>query len=428
MTLNTVVSNLFVPVLTYKYIKMKKKYKNKNKVGVNDPCPCGAKKSDGTPIKYKKCCLLKQPSFSNEEIEKIKSAFIKKDLEIKMEKDSLEKKGIFINYVKPIDWINPKSKKSSKVWAIGNRVFYDRPEHETFHEFIIDYLKKYVLGYDWWKEQLEAQQKHFLFKCFIKSDEWSKKNATKDNQVDEHTWYAITDGWIKTLSSLAFDICSLEHTLQLPEHIIHRLKNYNEYQGAHYEIAIAAIFSRLGCEINFLDKEKISTPHCEFIATHIETGVSVAVEVKSRQKSGVKHAQGKMDYKKSLKGDVHKLLNSALKQNPKNKPFIIFIDVNAPLTPKMSLENKPWIKDVQKIMHTYPETTIQKPEEYSAIFFTNFSSHYDEEKESSPNEYLAVIPFYSIYPIQNDRFRNMLWEAVQHYGFVPNITKDKKII
>ena len=25
------------------------------KVGRNDPCPCGAKKSDGTPIKYKKC-------------------------------------------------------------------------------------------------------------------------------------------------------------------------------------------------------------------------------------------------------------------------------------------------------------------------------------------------------------------------------------
>jgi len=25
------------------------------KVGRNDPCPCGAKKTDGTPVKYKKC-------------------------------------------------------------------------------------------------------------------------------------------------------------------------------------------------------------------------------------------------------------------------------------------------------------------------------------------------------------------------------------
>lgn len=28
---------------------------NKNKIGRNDPCPCGAKKPDGTPVKYKKC-------------------------------------------------------------------------------------------------------------------------------------------------------------------------------------------------------------------------------------------------------------------------------------------------------------------------------------------------------------------------------------
>ena len=25
------------------------------KVGRNDPCPCGAKRPDGTPVKYKKC-------------------------------------------------------------------------------------------------------------------------------------------------------------------------------------------------------------------------------------------------------------------------------------------------------------------------------------------------------------------------------------
>ena len=29
--------------------------KSKNEVGRNDPCPCGAKKTDGTPVKYKNC-------------------------------------------------------------------------------------------------------------------------------------------------------------------------------------------------------------------------------------------------------------------------------------------------------------------------------------------------------------------------------------
>ena len=31
-----------------------------NKIGRNDPCPCGAKTSDGKYIKYKKCCMNKE--------------------------------------------------------------------------------------------------------------------------------------------------------------------------------------------------------------------------------------------------------------------------------------------------------------------------------------------------------------------------------
>lgn len=33
--------------------KVKGSYRQK--IGRNDPCPCGATKSDGTPIKYKHC-------------------------------------------------------------------------------------------------------------------------------------------------------------------------------------------------------------------------------------------------------------------------------------------------------------------------------------------------------------------------------------
>lgn len=30
------------------------------KSGVNAPCPCGQKRPDGRPIKYKKCCIGKE--------------------------------------------------------------------------------------------------------------------------------------------------------------------------------------------------------------------------------------------------------------------------------------------------------------------------------------------------------------------------------
>jgi len=382
------------------------------RIGRNDPCPCGSGK------KYKKCCLLKQvPPSSPEMIKEVMEFFQKQEVE----KRALQEKGIFINYVNPCTYTNPKTGQKVKAWALGNRLFHTRPEHETFHDFIVDHLRKHVMGRDWWVEQLQAQQKHFLFRCFIKYDEWARKNAIEANKVDEHTWHATTDGWAKTLSSLAFDICSLEHTQQLPEYLLRRLKNRDEYQGAHYEIAVAAIFSRLGCKIDFLDKEKITTPHCEFIATHNETGVSIAVEAKSRQRPGVKHMAGKTDEQRLLRGDVQKLFNKALKQNPEDKPFIIFIDINSPLTPAIQMEQKPWFKDIEKMMGTYSRPSKEKPEEYAGLFFTNFSPHYNTESESAPNEYLTIIPLYAIHPMPNPIFGNMLLNAVQNYGFVPNI-------
>lgn len=226
--------------------------------------------------------------------------------------------------------------------------------------------------------------------------------------------------------SLAFDVCTLEHTQKLPDHLINRLKNRGEYQGAHYEISIAAIFARLGCSIDFLDDEKLSTPHCEFIATHQETGVSIAVEAKSRQRPGVKHRDGSATDEQLLRGDVNRLLNKALTQNPNDKPFVVFIDINAPLTPTIPIQEKPWYKDIRNLIDKNPAPTAEKPDSYTALFFTNFSSHYSEGNQVDPGEHLVVIPRYASYPMPSAVFGDMLLRAVQNYGFVPNIAEDKQ--
>lgn len=381
------------------------------KIGRNSSCPCASGK------KYKKCCLLKEvPPPSEKDIKEVIKIFQKQEVE----RLALQERGIFINYVRPCTYTNPKTNQKVRAWALGSRLFHTRPENETFHMFIVSHLKE-VLGRDWWIEQMRASQKHFIFKCFMKFEEWCKKNAVPQNKSGESGWVAITDGWTKTLLSLAFDVCTLEHTLQLPEYLLKRLRNRGEYQGAHYEIAVAAIFARLGCKIDFLDKNKITTPHCEFIATHNETGVSIAVEAKSRQRPGIKHMEGNIEKEKLLGGDMKRLFDRALKQNPKDKPFIIFIDINAPLTPNISIEQKPWFKDIQKMMGKYPTSTKEKPEKYTGLFFTNFSPHYNAENDSAPNEYLAVIPQYATCSMPNFVFGNMLLKAVQNYGFVPNI-------
>ena len=174
-----------------------------------------------------------------------------------------------------------------------------------------------------------------------------------------------------------------------------------------------------------MDKEKLSNPHCEFIATHNETGVSISVEAKSRHRAGVKHMPGSTEERQLLRGDVTRLLNKALEQNPGDRPFMIFIDVNTPLTPAIPMQNKQWFIDVQNMMSKYKTPTPENPDNYTAIFFTNFSSHYLKEKDSDPNEYLTVIPLYKKHPLPSETFGNILIKAVANYGFIPNIVEDK---
>lgn len=391
--------------------------------GRNDPCPCGAKKPDGNSIKYKKCCWLKRERVPTEEgIRQAMEAFGRHQAE----RASWREKGIFINYVNPLVYENPKTGGKSRAWALANTLLHSRPEHETFHAFILDYLLKHVLGKEWWEEQEKAAEKHFIFSCYQKLDEWADSNRTEANKVDEHTWGAQMNGWVKTLLSLAFDAATLSHTKHLPEHTLERLKHPIEYQGAHYEIAVAAIFSRLGCSIEFLDDKTKSTTHCEFIATHNETGAKIAVEAKSRRRPGVRHWPGTAEPEKQLRGDMRNLLEKALTQNPKNMPYVIFIDVNAPLTPGTPVPEKPWFKDIFGLMEKYPAPTQERPEEFAGLFFTNFSPHYNEARGADPNEYFTVIPKYAARPMPGNPFASMLQAAVQHYGFVPNITEKSK--
>ena len=372
------------------------------KIGRNDPCPCGSGR------KYKKCCL-------NKIINAVPAKVIQHFQEVLAKQKTLENMGIFINYVRPIIF------KDKKVWAFGNTVYYNRKPNETFHEFIIDILML-KLGREWWEEQIKLKDPHFIIKCFLKFYEWQKKNTTELNRVNERMWGAKPNGWSKILLSLAFDVCSLVHTHNLPEKLWQRLKNRNEYQGARYEITVAAIFARLGCEIKFLDeKEKLTIKHCEFIATHKQTGISVAVEAKSRHRKGVIHTIGIYEENKSLRGDVHNLLKRALQQNPGDKPYLIFIDINSPLTPKVAINNKQWFKDINSIIGRHEIASVRNPDPYNGIFFTNFSPHYQTESEAEPNEHLSLIPWYPKHILPNQQFLDILISGLNHYGNVPNL-------
>jgi SEC-C motif len=278
-------------------------------IDINDPCPCGSGKQ------FKRCCFWKT---SDKELTKVVPQktldHFAKVIQHERDQAALREIGICINYVRPFIF------KEKKLYVIGNKFFRDRPPKETFHQFIVFYLKM-LLGEEWYNDNLNAPEPHFIVTCFIKTIEWQRRVSIREKAVDG--WKAIPDGFTRYLLSVAFDVATLQHTTQIPKSLIKRLKNKNEYQGVRYELAIAGIFARLDCEISFLEDK--SKPHCEFIAKYRPTGIEIAVEVKSRHRPGVIHTPGSASAEDLLKGGIASLLRDALRQNPGDKPFMIFV-------------------------------------------------------------------------------------------------------
>lgn len=388
------------------------------KIGVNDPCPCGALREDGKPKKYKKCCLDKDknPPVPQEVIDYFMAA--------QAEQEYFKKAGLHNIYVKPILF------QEKKVWAIGNRVYPDRPVNETYHQFILGFLAE-TLGKDWWIEQnaLSSEEKHFIALCFEKLNKWAQQNEATAERINDGTvWGATPNGYCKALLSLAFDVSSLAHTNKLPDQLLNRLRSKEAYQGARYEIAIAAIFSRLNCDIEFTD-ENSKSKHCEFIATHRETGSVLAVEAKSKRRDGIIHEPGTPEpVEEQLSGEaVRRLFNEALKQNPKDVPFAVFVDLNSPLTPEIPVEEKPWVKEVKHLMKSKLKNLREEDYPLNAAFFTNFSYHYQTENESLQGESMGfVIPHPKFAP-PSPEFFGYIEGALTHYGFVPSIGINEKL-
>lgn len=145
------------------------------------------------------------------------------------------------------------------------------------------------------------------------------------------------------------------------------------------------------------------------------------MEAKSRHRKGVLHQPGNLDINAVLRGDVHRLFNEALKQNPGDIPFIIFIDLNALPTPNIKFPDKPWFEDLKTMIASYGESAPENPDPYNAIFATNFAYYYGgPETQYPPGEYLSIIPKHPKYPLSTPAILTDIYSAVQNYGKVPS--------
>jgi hypothetical protein len=300
-----------------------------------------------------------------------------------------------------------------RFWVVGTRVFR-YPARLTFHELLFNYLAD-NLNRNWIVKEGRkgSQHQHHIFKCY-QAYEKLMAEARAGRTSNGDVFVVKPNGATNSLLTLAYDLYQMEHSgSPPPKSWLKKLRDRHEYQGVRYEILVAAIFCRMGFKLDFL--ERVKTKHCEFIASHKDYP-SIAVEAKSRRRSGILHEPGEFDFVKAIKGDVQRLYEDALTHVPESGPFVVFIDLNAPATAS-DFPEKQWYKDVRKIMHIRPATP-EDPDLFSQLAITNFSFHYDDKAEVPRSEYVLIDSYHPRFRLPHE-FVEHLRTAIDHYSEVP---------
>lgn len=387
----------------------------RNRLGRNDPCFCGSS------VKYKKCCLPKgqKPLQVPEEIDDVMH---QQQQAARKKKQLLQSKGIYINIPNTIVF------KGRTLLAVGNEIMWDDNPHATFHQLILRNLSQ-TLGEKWWDTESAKppEKRHYIKRCFEEIKDSDSRDDLDIRRVDEHTRTMRATGNTQTLLSLAFDVWLLTQNGYMRNDWLERLCNYDAFQGARYEVGVASLFVRIGCELEFYDSDKPDKDgklpkRAEFVAVHKPTNNRVAVEAKSRHVHGVIHMPGTIKYRQALKGDITKLYKKALEKTTDNLPLIVFIDVNSPTEINQKVQNTQWFADVKRSFDSRPEPTPENPDKHAALFVTNFSSHYQDSEVSHPGQHLFMGSVHTENPFTDGptgEFMKKLLRAAGNYGYVP---------
>lgn len=316
-------------------------------------------------------------------------------------------------------------------WVSGDTRFrilwnqpWTSPQEHTFHQFL-DCLTVRTLGQDWFKQQMFPTVKYPSAIVRWRESLRSLLNRPANTPDDGRTF----TGPVKAYMCFAYDLYWLQLVNKLPDKLVKKLRDFHKFEGARYEILIAAVFVRAGFDIDWNDEVKTKIKDCEFIATHKRTGEKIGVEAKSRRRSGVlNYPGGAVTPETHLKGDIFDRYDDAVKQAPPGRiPFLIFIDANVlPILPSTFPANQfvstnavPWMKEIGDELELRWSLLKGKTAE-TGVFVTNVALHYGNDADPSPAGTCAVFP--SLKPNvllrSNETIKDITY-CLHSYGQIP---------
>lgn len=364
------------------------------KVGRNHPCPCGSGR------KFKKCCLATAG----------RPVIAEPPRGVALQRTEAEP---HMELMPSFVW---KDHRRRIVW---NRLHYRR-KTETFHEFLAD-LVKLTFGKTWCMHQIKMQPegRHAAVQWWYAWRELTKETAAAEREPAGVTYSADASGPAMAMLQLGYDFFCLQARNKLPDFLVEKLRRHKSFQGARYEVTAAAILTRAGFEIEFLDEKEVEKKHCEFLATHRDTELVVGVEAKSRVRRGVLHEKGEFDCAEDPRG-IEKLLRRACKQKPTGLPLLVFLDLNLPPEPGVPAPAKGWVNDVKGMLDRIGTPTPEKPDPFAAVFVTNFCQHYGwPDGKSYRGEWAMLLPEHTQHALPHPVL-NVIYETAGRYNDIPD--------
>jgi hypothetical protein len=150
---------------------------------------------------------------------------------------------------------------------------------KTFHDFLFEYIK-HLLTPEWGQPESAkpALEQHPLIR-WIKQIADFRNAATNKNKLGIYT--GTMTGVIRAYLGLAYELYLCAHNAETQELLLKRLRKKGSFEGALYEAYVIGILARAGFKIEFEDEGDPKSSHCEFTATHLQTGKKFSVEVKA---------------------------------------------------------------------------------------------------------------------------------------------------
>lgn len=293
------------------------------KIGRNEQCRCGSGE------KFKRCCgrITSQLSSVDEPISKFAHLALQDAMNIRQASQDRHR----LNHGEVKEIISSRF-RDFQIVASGSKIVYSR-NWKVFPDFLNQHLHA-ILGKVWGEAQVklpvEKQHPVAQWRTMIALASVSESAVRNELQLSTR---GAANAWFR----LAYDLYLLEHNASLRSRLIDRIREQDHFQGARFELAVAAIMLTAGYELTFC-KEQGPGQHPEFIATHRESKHVIAIEAKSRHRPGIMGYKPEEHPTSFTSFNVRSILRKAIKDIVEPYPLLIFIELNAPLMLATTLE------------------------------------------------------------------------------------------